>query len=73
MFRTTVLYVLYKLGKVNTLLLGVTKVNSPVVIRQCYLVPSKADCTFIYNMHHTLCIWGKTGQTSVHPGAGIVH
>lgn len=42
------------------------------MIRQCYLVLSKADCAFMYNMHHTLCIWGKTGQTSVHPVTGIM-
>lgn len=38
----------------------VTKVSSPVVIRPCYLVLCKADCT-VCNMWHTPCI-----------GAGLV-
>lgn len=46
--------------------LDTTEVNSFMMIRQFHVVHSKADFIFIQNTHHTLHIWGKTGQPSGH-------
>lgn len=46
--------------------LDTTEVNSFMMIRQFYVVHSKADFIFIQNTYHTLHIWGKTDQPSGH-------